>query len=1078
MTLQTSLRRLCTPAVLSRARRLAASGDALHRRRCRYEGEETVLDASVDSSSSWDGPHRPQVVVDEQRGEVTYFECDCAAARGANKPCKHAAALVWDFCEHPDNYVGYDASGHMRTSRAVTRLIERASQPVAVVSGSTTEPRPGTVNVELTLAYEAGFGARFRLVGAQGGYVMKSISDFVASVEAEAYASYGKRLSFVHVPEAFTPQGRSVVEFLVRAVRNRRAYAFDRAVGAGPLGTNGAPQREMHLSSVELWELVGIYTGALVGFENRSASAQDGRAQCDLRVVEEDPELGFALEPLEGGAYELVRRGDAQFVVSGGNVLAWDDHMLYRCSRDFSRSVAALGDVLSSGSERLVVAERDVQTFVAVALPLLEHAARTEVPTALDSLRPEPCELEFYLDRIERGITCEGYAAYGSRKLALIGTRDEVDGVVRDAKAEARGRAVMRRYFTLGEDGVLLVPAADADATASFVFEGVGELQDVGTVYATDAYDRLKSKARPKPKAELTVRSNLLDLRLSADGMSAAELAELLESYKLRKRYHRLSDGSFVDLAQTDLAEAAALVDELGVTKRQLASGAVTMPAYRALLIDDAGSSWLNTSVDDYLRNVHSVDSSSYVPPAELADVLRPYQRAGFGWMSALVDQGLGGILADEMGLGKSLQLITLLLARRLEARATGPSLIVCPASLVYNWAQEFEKFAPALSVAVVAGSTDERMWLRGGNNDVLITSYDLLRRDVEAYAGMRFWLVALDEAQYIKNHGTLAAQAVKALDCAHRIALTGTPVENRLSELWSIFDFLMPGLFGSYESFRERFERPIAEDGDQGRAERLARAVSPFVLRRTKREVLDDLPDKLEQVVYARMESEQRALYDAQVSELRTQLSAQDDSQPGGGRMQILAALMRLRQTCCDPSLVFEDYEGPSCKVDTILTLVERVRDAGERLLLFSQFTSFLQIIADKLEEHGVSYLTLNGSTPKRHRMELVEEFNRGGADVFLISLKAGGTGLNLTGASVVIHADPWWNSAAQDQATDRAHRIGQTHDVTVYKVICADTLEERIQDLQRRKARLASQVVGAQTGAVSLADLADLLA
>ena len=441
------------------------------------------------------------------------------------------------------------------------------------------------------------------------------------------------------------------------------------------------------------------------------------------------------------------------------------------------------------------------------------------------------------------------------------------------------------------------------------------------------------------------------------------------------------------------------------------------------------------------------------------------------------------------MGLGKSLQLITLLLARRLEARKVGPSLVVCPASLVYNWAQEFEKFAPQLDVQVVAGAAGERSLIREQSCDVLITSYDLLRRDVDDYAQRRLWLVALDEAQYIKNHDTLAARAVKRLDCMHRFALTGTPVENRLSELWSIFDFLMPGLLGSYEQFRERFERPIAEEGNGERAERLGRALGPFVLRRTKRDVLRDLPEKLEQVVYARMGTEQRALYDAQVLELRTRLleSAEggvgdgSGTQSGGERMQVLAALMRLRQTCCDPRLVFEDYDGPSAKVDTIITLVERVADAGERVLLFSQFTSFLSIIAEKLDAHGVSYVTLTGSTPKRRRIQLVDEFNVGSTCVFLISLKAGGTGLNLTGASVVIHADPWWNAAAQDQATDRAHRMGQTRDVTVYKVICADTLEEKIQDLQRRKAALASQVVGVAAAgslaAMSPAELADLL-
>ncbi len=1084
MTLEASLKRLCTPAVFSRGKRLAATGDKLHRRRCRYEGNEVVLDARVDSSASWDGPHRPQAVVDETRGEITYFECDCSSARSTSKPCKHAAALVLDFCARADAYDGYDATGHVRTSRAIARLIERAETSMPAVAGTSTEARARTVSLEPTLSYEAGFGVRFRMVGSQGAYVLKSISEFVANVEAGSFASYGKCLAFAHTEEAFSPLGWKVACFLVRAVRNRRAYAFDRAVGAGPLGSNGAPQRQMHLSSVELWDLLEIFAGERVEFENLTTHVEEDRATRRLCVENVDPDLGFSLVPMEDGAYELVREGDACFATSGSRALAWDDRTLYCCTREFSQGVMALGDVLAAGAEKLVVAERDMPAFAAVGLPLLEKAAPTVVPEELEALRPVPCELQFYLDRTERGITCEAYATYGASRIELMGAPSaaESDGLVRDAKAEALGRGVVRRYFSLTEDGALLISAADPDAIAAFAFEGVGELQSAGTVFATDAYDRLKSTVRPKPKAELAVRSNLLDLHVSADGLDARELAELLESFKLRKRYHKLRDGSFVDLAAEGMAEelcdVATLVDELGVSGRQLAHGSVTLPAYRALLLgEEVLPTWRDATLDDYLAKVRDVDASAYEPPESLAGVLRPYQAAGFGWMSALVDQGMAGILADEMGLGKSIQLISLLLARQAEARQTGPSLVVCPASLVYNWAQEFEKFAPRLQVTVVAGTASERDELRTRPSDVLITSYDLLRRDVEGYAGMRLWLVALDEAQYIKNQGTLAARAVKVLDCAHRFALTGTPVENRLSELWSIFDFLMPGLLGDYEGFRERFERPVAEEGDRAKAERLARAISPFVLRRTKRDVLDDLPEKLEQVVYARMGDEQRALYDAQVSELRAQLTERAGEQSGAQRMQVLAALMRLRQTCCDPRLVFEDYEGPSCKVETILTLVGRVVDAGGRLLLFSQFTSYLRLIAQGLDAQGVSYCMLTGATPKRRRMELVGEFNAGDTSAFLISLKAGGTGLNLTGASVVIHADPWWNSAAQDQATDRAHRIGQTRDVTVYKVICADTIEERIQDLQRRKARLAERILGVESGSVSLADLADLL-
>lgn len=1087
MSLQNSLKRLCTPAVYRRGQQMALANRMVHRRRCRYEGDETILDARVDSSASWDGPHRPQVVIDEQRGEVSYYECDCDAARGTKKPCKHVVALVFDYCARPERYEGHDALARVVTSRPLARLIEGATRPVASLVGAQSEGRPGTVSLEVTLAYEAGFSARFRLEGERGGYVLKSISDFVGAVEAKDYVSYGKRLSFVHVPDAFTPQGCLLVDFLVRAVRNRRAYAFDRAVGAGPLGTNGAPQREMHLSSVELWDMLGLLMGATVRFEDRSASGASNDVVRQLRVIAGDPELSFAFEAVAGGSFELARTSDVRVVHAGGRALAWHNDLLYCCSDSFSKAVQPIIGVLGPGTQRLVLAQRDVSAFAAHALPLLERAAQVEVPRELEEQRPLPCELQFYLDRDKDGVVCEGFAVYGNQRFLLGGQDGDssaADGeelVIRDVQAEAQGRAALKRYFARDERGRLRIDPSDEQKMAAFVFEGAAELQRVGTVFATDAFDRLKSASRPHATVEVGVHANLLDIRISADGLSSRELSELLESYRLRKRYHLLRDGSFVDLSTAQVEEAATLVDELGLGVSDLAKGAVEIPAYRALLLDaEARDSLGDCSLKEYLAAIDVRDSSPRALPEELADILRPYQVEGFEWMSALVERDLAGILADEMGLGKSLQLIALLRSWQTDARAVGPSLVVCPASLVYNWLQEFERFAPELEVSVVAGTADEREIARQASCDVLVTSYDALRRDVAGYASMRLWLVALDEAQYIKNHTTLAARAVKELSCAHRFALTGTPVENRLSELWSIFDFLLPGLLGSYEQFHERFECRVEDDASEV-VSRLGRMLGPFVLRRTKREVLQDLPDKLEQVVYARMGHEQRALYNAQVLELRSRLADERDCPAGGARMQVLAALMRLRQTCCDPGLVFEDYEGGSCKVDTILTIVRRVVDASEKLLLFSQFTGFLEELAKRLDEEGVSHFMLTGATPKRRRLELVNSFNHDETSAFLISLKAGGTGLNLTGASVVIHADPWWNAAAQDQATDRAHRIGQTRDVVVYKVICANTLEERILELQRRKAELATRVVGTAAaqglGSLSMAELAELL-
>ena len=457
-------------------------------------------------------------------------------------------------------------------------------------------------------------------------------------------------------------------------------------------------------------------------------------------------------------------------------------------------------------------------------------------------------------------------------------------------------------------------------------------------------------------------------------------------------------------------------------------------------------------------------------------------------------------------------------MARAQEARGVGPSLIVCPSSLVYNWLAEFERFAPGLSVAAVVGNAAERKVIRGrafsaydaqlaaaagtadtGNAphagdqlspvDVLVTSYDLARIDSPDYAGREFYLCALDEAQYIKNPATLTTRAIKRLGARHRFALTGTPMENRLSELWSIFDFLMPGLLGPYARFRERFELPIV-GGDEDVAARLTAATGPFILRRQKADVLTDLPDKLESVVYAPLEGQQLKLYRTHEQHLREELTRQRrerkerQAKRAAGEqvsnVEVLAELMRLRQLCCDPRLVFENYRGHGAKLDAIMELVSSARDGGEKTLIFSQFTSFLELIARRLDEADIAYYTITGSTPKKDRVDMVNEFNGNDVPVFLVSLKAGGTGLNLTGASVVIHADPWWNAAAQQQATDRAHRIGQTRVVSVQKVIAKGTIEERILHLQEEKSKLADQVIGAagmSLASLSTDELIDLL-
>lgn len=1074
------------------------------------------------------------------------------------------------------------------TSPQLMNLMRRAE---ALRSPDGNEPDG---QIELTPTFSYGYGnwsVRFRISGPTGSYVLKSISDFAARMRDGERFSYGKKLAFTHRAGAFTERGRAIAGFLTRTAESRQHTGewWERRI-------YGGVERDLDLSSGEMVELLDLLIGTQFDVTGTDAGthalthaiASDATPQLDIGFVE------------AGGGWQLTANDDAILIRSDQRMYVWSGDTFFRCPEVWLPCADVLGALLNRESGPLYIAPGDLPLFCATLLPVIEGPLAIDVPPELEALRPVPCELRFYFDRDRTRVTCEAKAVYGDAEYR-VGTQedgsessdgpeaqgtqrrsrsqgkampeteratetsarrtanqDEHAGVrahlvpLRDEKHEAKAEALVERYF--GE-GWLPSPAElplDAmDEVADLLFGGLAEFRALGEVFTTPAFDRLLRDQAPHVSFGVSLAGDLLNLTVSADDLPPAELAALLSSYRKRKRFHRLRDGVYLNLADCDLTQLDRLAKDLGISQAQLASGKVELPSFRAFYLDEEDNLDRDRSFERYLDRFRAISEESYRLPEPLGDVLRPYQTEGFRWLSARCDTGFGGILADEMGLGKSVQIIALLLARRDEALGAGPSLIVCPASLVYNWIAEFEKFAPGIRVHAVSGSKDERRRtlarafgveadadtaaLGGGDVapeaetpseteavaaatgddatfgatlclvNVLVTSYDTLRIDIDAFGAHEYFCCVLDEAHYIKNPATRTTRAVKRIRAQHRFALTGTPLENRLSDLWSIFDFLMPGLLGPYTRFKERFELPVA-GGDEDAAARLRTLAGPFMLRRRKQDVLTDLPDKLESTVYVALEGEQRRLYDACEQQLRERLTEQRRVKGGRGkakpatpearaaaataqaagddfskhRVEILAELTKLRQICCDPALAYENYRGPAAKLSAIADLVEAACEGGEKALVFSQFTSFLALIGQELEARRIPFFTITGATPKRTRLALVDRFNGDDTPAFLISLKAGGTGLNLTGASVVIHADPWWNASAQSQATDRAHRIGQTRAVTVQKVIAKDTIEERVQRLQEAKAALADQVIGAS--GTSLAgmtqdDLRDLL-
>jgi superfamily II DNA or RNA helicase len=452
--------------------------------------------------------------------------------------------------------------------------------------------------------------------------------------------------------------------------------------------------------------------------------------------------------------------------------------------------------------------------------------------------------------------------------------------------------------------------------------------------------------------------------------------------------------------------------------------------------------------------------------PEWVTATLRPYQAEGLSWLQRLRVLGVGGVLADDMGLGKTLQTIALLAGEKQAGRIDGPSLILMPTSLVGNWQRELAKFAPSLRVAALHGPKRRSLFPAAFASDVVLTTYPLLLRDLSLFQNERFYYLVLDEAQVIKNRRSLITRAVGSLEARHRLCLTGTPIENSLEELWSIFEFLMPGLLGSAEQFRARF-RPATE-GEESTEElsALRARVAPFVLRRMKEQVAKELPPKTEIVRPVEITGAQRELYEniriSAHSEVRRAIQKLGIAR---STIPILDALMKLRQVCCDPRLVPVDAARAvrrSAKYESFFDLLTQQLEKGRRVLVFSQFTRMLALLSDGMRERGIRYVALTGSTVQRQRP--IDDFSQGKVDVFLISLKAGGTGLNLTSADTVIHYDPWWNPAAQAQATDRAYRIGQTRPVFVYSLIVAGSVEERMLALQQRKKNLAEAIIGSQ--------------
>ena len=995
-------------------------------------------------------------------GEPEYLYCSCGQFEDG--ACRHIVATLAD--KYYKDMIGgltpasclYDAD--TPTVEAARQLMNRYFAGEAIAARPVKEP----ITLTPTLLLSGGQASLQLAVGCgKRSYIVKSISRFFDAVENGEDFAYSDQFSFYHTKAAFTPDGQTLLSLL---------FAQKRALRA--LGRCAPTGRELPLSPAACDRLFELYEG-------QTLSVRMERQTYALPLVAGDPPLAITAQKRKGGfafltPFAMPFFGAAHFFVA-------TDTALFRTTSAFENAGDWLIAAHAAGGE-LTVSDDDLPAFCAKVLTVVEPLLPVTGDGEWRDFLPQPLLTRLYLDCREGDtVTAAVQFCYGEVQLPLFTPAKPRE--CRDLRGERAVQTVIEQYFTgfLPATGEATLHDDD-ERLFDFLTEGLPRLEALCEVFATDAFRRLRPAPPPKVAVGVNIAGDLLELSVDLSQWDRNELAALLAAFRENRRFSRLKSGAFVSLSDENVQALLHLTDELSLTPAELKSGRVTLPRYRALQLQSLMNSrpqlhFRQAAVFKALaQEIENATAAPYPVPNTLENVLRPYQKEGYRWLRALDAAGFGGILADDMGLGKTLQIISLLTEDA--ARSPLPSLVVCPTSLVLNWVSELHRFAPHLTVLAVTGDAPLRAALLSdiGDYRVLVTSYDLLKRDILLYKDLHFHYHILDEAQYIKNQQTQNARAVKAIASERRFALTGTPMEDRLSELWSIFDFLMPGFLYSYSYFKKHFELPIVRDGEKAPLSRLAVIIAPFLLRRLKKDVLKELPPKTEQVLTATMDEAQEKLYAACAAQVEEKIHAELAAGTfEKSRLSVLTLLMRLRQICCDPSLCTDGYKAVSCKRQACLEVVRQACDNGHRVLLFSQFTSMLSILERDLDRTGISHMTLVGSTPAAERAQLVQRFNTGDTQVFLISLKAGGTGLNLTGADVVIHYDPWWNLAAQQQATDRAHRIGQENPVQVVRLVVQNTVEEKILRLQEQKQEIADAVLSGGITSLSALSAQELL-
>lgn len=952
--------------------------------------------------------------------------------------------------------------------------------------------KPGTIRIEPKIFYDK-FSGDMKIefkIGNKKMYKIKNLAEFYTRMMNQEFYRYGEKLQFVHTKDAFEEDSQKILNFLMKYAEIIK-YANSNSNSNYKYYGKALSETSIIVGNSAIDDLFDALKGERIVFQ------KDYNIN-EIELIEKQPKIEFKLKKISKEQYVIIPNIEIYKVnIIKGKKYKYilDDENLYRCTKEFENSNLKLLELFRQNYITEVKLGKDELTqLFSIIVPKVKNAITLEniSEEELEQYKPKELMVKVFLDFDKNDyLIADVKFCYEEKEFNPLDEKQKID-FPRNKIEETKALNIFRQTSFMLDTKNLRFILPDNEKIYDFLTQDINYYRQKFDILVTENF-RKKQIREPKiGKIGVRIENNLLSIDLSNLDIDSKELEGIMKKYALKKKYYRLKDGSFIDLQNSkEVGFLEKLATGLDIDYKDLENGEVTLPTYRSSYLNQLLKGIKGTEViknSEYKTIVNQLNKEQLEEdikvPENLNSILRYYQKTGFKWLKILDDYKFGGILADDMGLGKTIQMLSVIvdyvqnfnqndriLGQEQIEREKKASLVVSPSSLTLNWQNEATKFTNELKTMVIRGTLSERKRQieEIDNYDLIITSYDLLKRDIELYKqkDYSFRFMIADEAQYLKNSNTQNAKSMKQIRADTKYALTGTPIENSLAELWSIFDFIMPGYLFTYRKFKNMYETPIVKDGDEKALEKLKMLIEPFILRRNKKEVLTELPDKTVTVLNNEMGEEQRNIYLSYLLSAKQEITEQIELNGyENTHMQILAALTRLRQICCHPSLFMEGYEAGSSKLEQCIEIIEEATNGGHKILLFSGYTSMFEFIEEELEQRNIRYFKLTGSTKVDERIKLVDEFNENPEiKVFLISLKAGGTGLNLTGADMVIHYDPWWNISTENQATDRAYRIGQKNNVQVYKLITKNSIEEKIYELQERKAELADNMLNTKT-------------